>query len=265
MLDEKRAIAKIIPRLARVLIVDPQPQAARLLSELLRDLARSQTVSASSTVRAYELAKDFNPQIIFVESAGPELDGCKLVRAIRRSELACREAPVVMVTSTATAASIMAARDAGVHEFLRKPFTTKDLVRRLLAVTLQERMWIEAMNYIGPDRRRFNSAEYAGPRKRRSDPRELSEPAKIRQALAILKSAVEATGRDPVQALRSMQAQGVELHRAATAVNDIALSLAAKGFQDYLAAMAGQPLNPAAIAPRAAPLLAFEPTYATAA
>ena len=45
----------------------------------------------------------------------------------------CRQAPVITVTGAATAGAILAARDAGVHEFLRKPYSMKDLVRRLEA------------------------------------------------------------------------------------------------------------------------------------
>ena len=52
---------------------------------------------------------------------------------------------------------------------MRKPFTIKDLERRLEAVTLKPRDWVEAVQYVGPDRRRFNSAEYKGPRKRKAD------------------------------------------------------------------------------------------------
>jgi hypothetical protein len=48
------------------------------------------------------------------------------------------------------AGAILAARDAGVHEFLRKPYSMKDLVRRLEAVTLRDRDWVEGVGYIGP-------------------------------------------------------------------------------------------------------------------
>ncbi len=248
-----------------MLIVDPQPTGARLLSELMRDLARSQVITSTATAEALEVASNFNPQLVFVELAGPSFDGLLFTKALRRSSLACREAPVIMATAMATAGSILGARDAGVHEFLRKPFTTKDLVRRLVAVTQIERMWVEAVNDIGPDRRRFNSGEYAGTRKRRSDPRETSDAAKIIQALQVLKAAVGAVTRDPAQALRSMQAQAADLKRAAEAVGDAALSADATAFQGYLASVATGPLNAAEVAARAAPLLARAPAEASAA
>ena len=69
----------------------------------------------------------------------------------------------------ATAASINGARNAGVHEFLLKPYTAGDLFKRVENVMLKPRPWIEAVMYVGPDRRRFNSGEFAGAKKRRSD------------------------------------------------------------------------------------------------
>ena len=74
-----------------------------------------------------------------------------------------------MITGEATIESIKAARDAGVHEFLRKPFTDKDLFRRVENVIMKPRVWIDAQMYVGPDRRRFNSGEFVGSKKRKAD------------------------------------------------------------------------------------------------
>jgi two-component system, response regulator PdtaR len=257
--EDYKTVQRMVPMLQRVMIVDPQPQGARLISELMRNIARSQIYNTPTVAKGLALAKSVDPQVVFVEMSGPGLDGCEFTRALRRSHLVCRQAPVIMVTATATAAGILAARDAGVHEFLRKPFTTRDLLRRLEAVTLRPRDWIEAVGYIGPDRRRFNSGDYSGPLKRRSDQRETPEAARILQALKILKAAVAAVARDPEQAMRSMQAQTAALQRAAVAVADIKLSSATGDFQRYLAGAAAAPLDADDVAAHAAPLLALMP------
>ena len=257
--EDYKTVQRMVPMLQRVMIVDPQPQGARLISELMRNIARSQIWTSPTVAKAMGMAQSVDPQVIFVEMAGPGLDGCEFTRTLRRSHLVCRQTPVIMVTATATAAGILAARDAGVHEFLRKPFTTKDLLRRLEAVTMRPRDWIEAVVYIGPDRRRFNSGDYTGPLKRRSDTRDTPDTARILQALKILKAAVAAVGHDPVQAMRSMQAQAAELQRAAVAVADVKLSTATGDFQRYLAGAAAQPLLPGEVDKHAAALLALMP------
>jgi CheY-like chemotaxis protein len=261
--EDYKTIQRMTPLLKRVLVVDPQPNGARLVSDLMRNIARSQIWTAPSATRALELAKTVDPQLLFVEMNGPGLDGCEVARGLRRSHLPCRKAPIVMIASTATAAGILAARDAGVHEFLRKPFTTKDLLRRLEAVTLRKRDWIEAVSYVGPDRRRFNSGDYTGARKRRSDVQDDTDAARIQQALRILKAAVAAVAHDPVQALRSMQAQAAELQRAALALSDIPLAQAAAELARYLEDVAGLPLIPADVAARAAPVLSLAPRSET--
>ena len=163
------ASKKYARHLERVLLVDPLPASARLLHELLKDLGGRYIRLESSLKGAMTAAREDDPQIIFTELKGPALDGLEFTRQLRKSDLGCRQAPIIIVTGEATASSIIGARDSGVHEFLRKPYTIKDLVRRLEAVTLKSRDWVEGVRYIGPDRRRFNSGDYQGPRKRKSD------------------------------------------------------------------------------------------------
>ena len=57
----------------------------------------------------------------------PALDGAASAGMLRRSDLAGRKAPVIMISSEATTSAILRARDSGAHEFLRKPYTIKDL------------------------------------------------------------------------------------------------------------------------------------------
>lgn len=223
---DARTLQRMAPMMQRILIIDPGPASARLLSDLMRDLANCQMWTAADAVRGMGLAGQVNPHIIFVEQ-NAVVDGAAFTRKLRRSELGCRKAPVIMVTSEATAATILGARDSGVHEFLRKPYTAKDLLRRLEAVTLRGRDWVEAVNYVGPDRRRFNSGDYSGPLKRGADANETPEEARILQSLKILRAAIAAVEIDPKQALRAMLAQAVELQTAAAAIKDQQLASAA--------------------------------------
>lgn len=258
--ENLKQIQRMAPLMQRVLIVDPAPASARLLADLMRNIANVQLWHAPTTRKGLEAARQVNPQLIFVELSGTDVDGVQFSRQLRRSHAACRMAPIIMVTATATAAAILAARDAGVHEFLRKPYTTKDLLRRLEAVTLHPRDWIEAVEYVGPDRRRFNSGDYSGPMKRRSDVGATPEAERITQALRIVRSAIPAIATDPSQAMRALLAQMVELQRAAAATKNAPLAAAAVDFQRHLAAVAQTgALVPQDIARHAVPLLAFLP------
>lgn len=232
---DAKTVQRMAPMMQRVLILDQQPASVRLLTELLRDISNCQVWTAPESRQGLALAERVNPHIIFVEQS-PGLDGIAFTRKLRRSEFHCRKAPVIMVTSEATAAVILGARDAGAHEFLRKPYMIKDLMRRLEAVTLRGRDWVEAVGYIGPDRRRFNSGDYSGPLKRGQDSTETPEEARIIQALKILKSAVGSIDFEPQQALRAMLAQARELQAAAASIKDPRLGLAAGSLQKRLLA-----------------------------
>ena len=213
---------RIYALMQRVLIADPQPASSKLLSGILRDICTCQIWTAPDAQKAMTVAQGIEPHVIFVDH-GLGLDGAAFTRGVRRSEMMCRRSPVIMISAQATAASIIGARDAGVHEFLRKPFTIKDLVRRLEAVSTRPRDWIEGIGYVGPDRRRFNSGNYAGALKRRVDHVATPDEARFVQALKILKAALAAIEIDPRQALRSMRAQADELVRSARAKADMEL------------------------------------------
>ncbi len=254
--DESKLIARMAPRLRKVLVIDPAPASARLLGDLLRNISHGEVYIASTNKRGLELAGQVDPQLIFVELNGAGTDGVDFARKFRRSDLICRQAPIIVVTATATAQSIMAARDAGVHEFLRKPYTAKELVRRLEAVTLRPRDWVEAVQYIGPDRRRFNSDDYTGPLKRRSDSKASTDSQRILQALRIIKAALTALDSDPAQAMRALRAQAGDLQRVAVNISDMSLATEAADLQRCLLASAQRGvLDPAEITGFAAPLL----------
>jgi DNA-binding response OmpR family regulator len=222
-------MSKLEPQVRRVLIVDSNPAASRLLADLMRAAGAREVMFEADERHALDLADSTNPTIIFVERSGPKLDGESFTKRLRRSDFACRRAPVIMVTADATANTIKGARDAGVHEFLRKPFTAGDLMKRLEAVSLKPRDWIEAVQYVGPDRRRFNSAEYAGQKKRSSD--KAQSPAEVRaqaldRAVRILKSAIAQYDTDPVQARRALAQQAVTLKQVAAHANAPDLTMA---------------------------------------
>ena len=176
MTDQAR---KAAAKFERILVVDPNLASAKMLANMIRDLwPWAKIYGAKDAARAMELAADVDPQLVFVEAAGPNLDGMAFTRAYRRCDHDCREAPIIMIFADASGAQILAARDVGVHEFLRRPITMGDLQKRLEAVTGRPRDWIEAVGYVGPDRRRFNLADFKGPKKRRTD-----GPAKLQKML----------------------------------------------------------------------------------
>jgi CheY-like chemotaxis protein len=226
---------QLTPHLERVLVLDTPETGGRLVNDMLRDLGAARVEIYPSNALALEALKRFDPLVILTELNGADLDGLEFVRALRRGDLPCRQAPVIVTTAEATNAAILASRHAGAHEFLRKPYMIKDLTRRLDAAILRQRTWIEAVSYIGPDRRRFNSGDYVGPLKRHDDSPPVPDKERITQALKILRAVIPAIDSDPAQAMRAMRAQSDELHTVALSASDVRLMAAVGSLRQCLA------------------------------
>lgn len=221
---EKRL--RVGARLRRVLVVDPNVRSSRYLASMLKAGVQSRVLVSAYLDAGYSMAQAANPQLIFVEHPSSGVDGYSFCRAIRRSDPQCRKCAIIMVTAEATASAISMARDAGVHEFLRKPYTTGELQRRLEAVALHERGWIEGINYVGPDRRRFGLADYKGPRRRARDQIERAgagaNEERLLQALRILRAAEAASFADLAQVKRAIAVQTSEIRTNPSSPTELA-------------------------------------------
>ncbi|WP_269516056.1 response regulator [Brevundimonas subvibrioides] len=256
---DTKTLNRIEPVVRRVLIADPNLASARLLQDIMKSMGAREVVTEADEHRALDHAREMEPGLIFTERSGPKLDGEQLARRIRRSHLACRRAPIIMVTADATATSIRGARDVGVHEFLRKPFASADLFRRIENVALKPRDWVEGVRYVGPDRRRFNSGEYAGPQKRTADKPASAAQAALEvkdQAMRILAAALAKFDNDPTQATRAIRQQVETLKAVATKNSDARLAIAVAGLDGYMAL--GAP-NKAGLAEPIGAILALAP------
>ena len=83
------------------------------------------------------------------------MDGVAFTRKLRaNTDCPNRLVPIIMISAAPDAERIAAARDAGVTEFLRKPFAANHLQARLTSIEVNPRSFIEAPQFKGPDRRR---------------------------------------------------------------------------------------------------------------
>ncbi len=72
-----------------------------------------------------------------------------------------------MLTGHSEKKRVLAARDAGITEFLAKPISAKGLYERIVNVVANPRPFIKTRTYFGPDRRRNVNPNYVGPGRRK--------------------------------------------------------------------------------------------------
>lgn len=138
-----------------VLIIDPQPNMSALVASMLRAIGRRDIRVADTAAQAQiEMGRRIY-DVIIIDDAIANPDAIELVRRLRSSQdCQNRLTPIIMMAAAPDASRIAAARDAGVTEFLRKPFAADHLRARLDSIGANPRAFIEAGAYKGPDRRR---------------------------------------------------------------------------------------------------------------
>ena len=138
-----------------VLVADTSAHMASLVGGMLRSLGRKDIREAYDATKAMSELRRRPFDILIIDADLAELDGVAFTRKLRAlADCQNRTIPIIMMSATPDAKRIADARDAGVTEFLRKPFAANHLQTRLSNIELNPRGFIEARNYNGPDRRR---------------------------------------------------------------------------------------------------------------
>ncbi|MBM3567651.1 MAG: response regulator [Alphaproteobacteria bacterium] len=153
----------------KIMVVDDNPQMRDLIKSLLEVVGVSKVRMAANSDMAWEILKNFNPDMVITDWAMPPTDGIEFVKRIRRDGQSPNPyVPVLMLTGFTERYRVEIARDAGVNEFLAKPITAKQLFERMHAIVEDQRMFVMTQSYVGPDRRRKQDENYKGPERRKN-------------------------------------------------------------------------------------------------
>ena len=138
-----------------VLIADPSAHMATLIAAMLRNFGRRDIREANDADRAMSELNRRAFDVLVIDDALNGLDGVAFTRLLRAAaDCRNRHIPIIMMSAAPDARRIADARDAGVTEFLRKPFAAAHLQSRLTSIEAHPRGFIEGREYNGPDRRR---------------------------------------------------------------------------------------------------------------
>ncbi len=126
----------------RILAVDDDPTSLKVLERSLRKSGH-EVVTAVNGNDALRIALEMHPQAVIADWMMPEMDGLDLCKALRRSELG-RSVFFLLLTGRGEEDRIVEAFDAGVDDYVTKPFNSKILMARLKGgqrvIELQERV-----------------------------------------------------------------------------------------------------------------------------
>jgi two-component system copper resistance phosphate regulon response regulator CusR len=114
----------------RVLLVEDEPDAARILAKGLREQTYAVDVARDGE-SASELAAVNSYDAIVLDVMLPRKDGIEVCRELRREGVA---APILMVTARDAVEARIEGLDSGADDYLTKPFDFGELLARLRAV-----------------------------------------------------------------------------------------------------------------------------------
>ncbi len=122
-----------------VLVADDDPDVMAVIVDTLEPEGY-RVLTASDGDTALQLARDERPDIVVLDWMMPGQDGLSVCRALRQEQdPKLAEVPVVLITGRADAKDTAAGFNAGVTDYLTKPFKPTHLVARLQSWLIRSR------------------------------------------------------------------------------------------------------------------------------
>src|SRR5690348_15075589 len=121
----------------RVLIVEDEASIRDMVAFALRK-ADMEVIHAADARAALVAISDTPPDLILLDWMLPGISGLELARRLRREE-ATAEVPIIMLTARGEEMDRVTGLDAGVDDYVVKPFSMRELIARIRAVMRRSR------------------------------------------------------------------------------------------------------------------------------
>lgn len=115
-----------------ILIVEDEPAIRDMVAFALRK-AGMEPIHAADARAAQAAIGDRIPDLILLDWMLPGMSGIDLARRLRREE-ATRDIPIIMLTARGEEVDRVSGLDAGVDDYVVKPFSARELIARIRAV-----------------------------------------------------------------------------------------------------------------------------------
>jgi two-component system phosphate regulon response regulator PhoB len=116
----------------QILVVEDEAPIREMITFVLEQNGFN-TLAAEDFDQALELIKDPYPDLILLDWMLPGGTGVKLAKTLKQNEYT-RNIPVIMLTARADEEDKVKGFDAGVDDYVTKPFSPKELIARIKAV-----------------------------------------------------------------------------------------------------------------------------------
>lgn len=153
-----------------ILVVEDNLPMLDVTKSLLLTFGVGHVIGAQNGEIGFKRVCEYNPDIVIADWMMKPMDGISFTRLIRNDPATPNPyVPVILMTGFSEKRRVLQARDAGVTEFLVKPFNARDLYKRIVQVIERPRQFVRSEDFFGPDRRRKKVESYSGPLRREED------------------------------------------------------------------------------------------------
>ena len=115
-----------LPLDVKILVVDDFESMRRIVKQVLNDLGFKDITLADDGATALPLLKNGDFGFLITDWNMPQMEGIDLVKAVR-ADPRLKSMPILMVTAEAKREQIIQAAQAGVNDYIVKPFTPETL------------------------------------------------------------------------------------------------------------------------------------------
>lgn len=141
------------------LLVDDNEPMRRLVRTILHQLGSHDIVEAPEGEEALDLLRGQPVDIVVCDMMMRPMDGIAFTHSVRQDgHSPNRFLPIIMTSAYSEPDKVVAARDAGVTEFLAKPLSVTALYQRVMAVVERPRPFVRNGAYFGPLRRGIDAS-----------------------------------------------------------------------------------------------------------
>lgn len=114
----------------KVLVIDDFPTMRRIIKNLLREIGYENVDEAEDGDSAFDKLKEGGFDFVVSDWNMPNMTGLELLKAVR-AESGIKDIPFLMVTAEAAKENIVLAVEAGVNNYIVKPFTAAVLREKI--------------------------------------------------------------------------------------------------------------------------------------
>lgn len=129
--------------MAKVLVVDDDPVLNQMIAANLK-ISGFEVVTATSGPAGLRIAREIKPDVIILDVMMPGMDGFTACRQLREFS----SAPVLFLTARGEEVDLVEGFEAGADDYMRKPFSQRELELRVRALLQRSQRSAEALEML---------------------------------------------------------------------------------------------------------------------